>query len=386
MRFRKFGKTGLQLSTFTLGGLRYIFDPAEPKAEEKHQRAIETIRAAVKLGINHFETAHSYGNSEALLGEALSGVPRDSYYITTKFEPGPCADSLKSQLEESLARLRTDRIDNLAIHGVNNDERLRQITCASGCMKAIEKALEEKTVGHLGFTTHGSLDFVVKAMNTELFEWMALHYSYFHQRNLALLDRAGEMQMGVLIISPAGRAADLVQPPKLLKELCDPYSPAYINHRFILQHPAVTSLVLGISKASDYALHKPAFENDGALCDAEIVALAKMDIRRMQLPDSWCTFCHECLPCPANISIPEILRLRNLSLAYDMGDFAKDRYRWFETDGHWFPSQHGSSCDECGDCLPRCPEKLDIPRLLRETHTLLWNGNSRRVVPSAENC
>ncbi|NIQ03651.1 MAG: aldo/keto reductase, partial [Nitrospinaceae bacterium] len=53
---------------------------------------------------------------------------------------------------------------------------------------------------------------------------------------------------------------------------------------------------------------------------------------------------------------------------YDLIDYARYRYNMLEGKGHWFPGTFAFHCTECGDCLPRCPEHLDIPRLLRETH------------------
>jgi len=90
-----------------------------------------------------------------------------------------------------------------------------------------------------------------------------------------------------------------------------------------------------------------------------------------------CLQCNECLPCPENINIPEILRLRNLTLAYNMDEYGKYRYQMLENAAHWFPGNKGNRCTDCGECLPRCPEKLPIPELLSQTHQLL-NGSPRR--------
>lgn len=80
------------------------------------------------------------------------------------------------------------------------------------------------------------------------------------------------------------------------------------------------------------------------------------------------------MPCPEKINIPEVLRLRNLTIAYNMQEYGKYRYQMFENAGHWFPGMKANKCTQCGDCLPRCPEKLDIPQLLSDTHDRL-NGS-----------
>ena len=98
-----------------------------------------------------------------------------------------------------------------------------------------------------------------------------------------------------------------------------------------------------------------------------------------QLGPDACHQCYDCLPCPENIQIPEVLRLRNLAIAYEMESFGQYRYRMFENAGHWFPGRRGNRCTDCGDCLPRCPKQLDIPRLLRDTHGRLRPREGRRL-------
>tara|TARA_B100000315_G_scaffold102635_2_gene94181 strand:+ start:96 stop:407 length:312 start_codon:yes stop_codon:yes gene_type:complete len=78
------------------------------------------------------------------------------------------------------------------------------------------------------------------------------------------------------------------------------------------------------------------------------------------------------MPCPENINIPEILCFRNLLEGYDMIDYGRFRYNMLEGQGHWFPGTFSFHCTECGDCLPRCPENLNIPKLLFETHDKLF--------------
>ncbi len=80
------------------------------------------VKRALDLGINMFDTAPSYSNSEALLGEALAGVPRDSYVLGTKCHAMSGGGSLRTSLQDSLRRLRTDHVDIFYLHGVKPDD------------------------------------------------------------------------------------------------------------------------------------------------------------------------------------------------------------------------------------------------------------------------
>ncbi|MFM7613588.1 MAG: aldo/keto reductase, partial [Synechococcales cyanobacterium] len=75
----------------------------------------------------------------------------------------------------------------------------------------------------------------------------------------------------------------------------------------------------------------------------------------------------------------EVLRLRNLTVAFDMNQYGQYRYQMFEQAGHWFPGRKASACTACGDCLPRCPEHLNIPDLLNDTHQRLQGQGRRRL-------
>ena len=87
----------------------------------------------------------------------------------------------------------------------------------------------------------------------------------------------------------------------------------------------------------------------------------------------FCTYCSECLPCPEDINIPEALRFHNLLEGYDMKTYGKYRYNMLGSQGHWYPGNFASACTKCGDCLPKCPEKLDIPKLLFGVHDKLFD-------------
>jgi predicted aldo/keto reductase-like oxidoreductase len=370
MRFRRFGKTNLSLSLFSLGTMRYLLS---------EENAYHTIKQAIDSGINHIETARGYGSSEQYLGAALkSGLPRDQLYITSKIPPTADRDAMARGLDQSLERLGIDYLDCFAVHGLNTWEHLSWIEAPQGCMAAVRQAVEEGYIRHVGFSTHAPLEVILRAIATDQFEFVNLHYYLFNRRNEAAVALAHQKDMGVLIISPADKGGKLFTPPATLVNLCQPLTPLTLNYRFLLSDPRITTLSFGAANPEEVSQCLEVSDRDDPLTPEEVAAIERLNThQRLVLDTDLCSQCYECLPCPEAINIPEVLRLRNLAIAYDMTTFGQYRYRMFENAGHWFPGNKANRCTDCGDCLPRCPETLDIPKLLRDTHDRL-NGESRR--------
>ncbi len=371
MQYRRFGKTNLPLSVFSLGTMRCL---------ASQEVMTQTVQQAIAAGINHLETAKGYGKSEDYLGQALRTVARDRFYLTSKICPTPDAKTMKQAIEQSLARLQVDYLDCLALHGINTPQHLEWATRPRGCLGAIHEAQAQGKIRHLGFSSHGSLELILDAVKTGLFEFINLHYYYFYQRLAPAIALASSLDMGIFIISPADKGGQLYTPPQKLQNLCQPLTPLGLTYRFLLSDPRVTSLSVGPAHPRELMEPLTWADQIGPLSSREEEILQRLDQHRDQsLGLEQCRQCYACLPCPEVINIPEILRLRNLAIAFDMKEFGQYRYRMFGNAGHWFPGQKGDQCTDCGDCLLRCPEQLDIPTLLRDTHQRLQGPVRRRL-------
>ncbi|NJM97452.1 MAG: aldo/keto reductase [Phormidesmis sp. RL_2_1] len=398
MRYRRFGQTNLQMSVFSLGTMRFA----------SASDADETIAAAIARGINHIETAPAYGPSEQYIGQSLQrlglnqGTARADLILTSKLTPTLTAEQVNQAIAVSLKRLGVSYLDCLALHGINTPAHLNWVK--SQMLGVLAQAQADGRIRHVGFSTHGSLALILSAIATQAFAFINLHYNYFFQRHAPAIAQAHQQDMGIFIISPADKAGMLYTPPARLKDLCAPYEPLLLNYRWLLSDSRITTLSLGpaipaelnwpLQLMDSKAEHDPIMpspimpspitpspitpSNIEPLNPHEQAAIARLDrAQQTALGRDRCAQCYACLPCPEAINIPEVLRLRNLSIAYDMKAFGQYRYGMFENAGHWFPGQKGNRCTDCGDCLPRCPEKLDIPSLLRDTHQRL-NGKKRK--------
>src|SRR3989304_5207185 len=162
---RRFGKTGLSLSLLTYGAMQL------PDVSE--EQAVSTVRRAMELGINHYETARGYANSEEILGRALKGFDRSKFFLTTKITPKHY-QNYRQYIEESLTRLQVDYLDNFDIHGINNEEQVEWVFKKGGALEAVQQAMSEGLIRHVGFSSHGQLNIILKVIETCEFESLNL--------------------------------------------------------------------------------------------------------------------------------------------------------------------------------------------------------------------
>lgn len=385
MYYRRFGKTELQMPVITCGGMRFqhSWKSDDPVPEESQKNVEACVHRALELGINHFETARGYGTSEYQLGRILPTLPRADIIVQTKVGPDADVEKFKAAFEKSMGLLHMDYLDIFSFHGINDEQSFQNtLTCLDQAM-AWKK---EGRIRFVGFSTHGPTDIIVKAIKTDAFDCVNLHWYYIYQANWPAIEEARKRDMGVFIISPNDKAGLLFQPSRKLEQLTAPYHPMVFNGLFCLARPEVHTLSVGVAKPQDFDLHMQTVNklSDAAALIAPVERRLHDEMERV-LGKEWVRTWEIGLPewhnTPGHINIPWILRLRNLVLAFDMIEFAKARYNLLGSGGNWFPGNKADKLHEqdLSDCLKASPWATDIPKMLAETHELLGGEQRKRL-------
>ena len=371
---RSFGD-GPAVSLFTLGTMRALSSADQMR---------EVLQAAVEAGINHLETAPAYGPAEGFLGQGLRALtqngiqPEGGWVITSKVLPGVSLEDGQAQLLACLGRLGVKRLDNWAVHGLNLDEHLHWAIKGEG-KTLLDWAQAEGLVGQVGFSSHGSNALIGAAINSGVFRFCSLHLHLLDPRRMPLAAQALESGLGVMAISPADKGGRLQDPSPTLVADCSPHAPLSLAYRYLLA-AGISTLTLGASSGSDLALARTLINAEHPLTESEQHSINQLKTHRSErLGPQQCGQCFACLPCPNEVPIPQLLRLRNLRLGHDLRAYAEERYNLIGRAGHWWEAVDASACERCGDCLPRCPHQLAIPDLLAETHSLLSAPPRRRL-------
>ncbi len=388
---RRFGRTEIQMPVLSLGGMRFqqSWKDLDPREINNQQQDIlrKTIKHASQKGMHHIETARHYGTSERQIGWAFDQIDDPKRILQTKIPPNNDPSIFEQELELSMSRLCSKKIDLLAIHGINLPEHLDMTIRPNGCLEIVRRWQKDGLVGHVGFSTHANVDLIIKTIETGLFDYVNLHWYFIRQENERALQAASAKDMGVFIISPTDKGGHLHTPSLTLLDLCRPLHPIEFNDLFCLSDKRIHTLSVGASKPEDLDIHLSAISKMDNMHELiNTIDKRLMNALNEALGELWLTTWKIGLPSwdqtPGEINIPILLWLNNLLEAWDMESFAKDRYGLLGRGGHWFP---GSNAD-CLDCevseddlkkvLINSPWSSEIPFILRNLKDRL--GGERR--------
>ena len=205
--YRRLGRTGEKVSLVGLGGY-HLGKQGDP------QESIRIIRTGLDNGINFLDNCWDYngGESEIRMGQALRDGYRQKAFLMSKID-GRTTTAATSQIDESLRRLQTDRIDLLQFHEVIRDTDPDRIFAEGGALEAVFRAQKAGKIRFIGFTGHKSPDIHLKMLATAAkhkfsfdavqmpLNVMDAHFNSFEKKVLPVLLKN---DIGVLGMKPMG--------------------------------------------------------------------------------------------------------------------------------------------------------------------------------------
>ncbi len=361
-----------KLSMLAFGGMRLpVIDGDDSRIDR--EAAEEMVDIAIAQGINYFDTAWGYhgGNSELVLGKALSRYPRESFCLADKFPGYDLSNMTKVEeiFEEQLKKCRVEYFDFYLFHNVcemNIDAYLDE---KYGIFEYLMKQKENGRIRHLGFSAHGSYDvmkrFLEKYGHAMEFCQIQLNWlDWTFQDAKSKVELLKEYKLPVWVMEPlrGGKLASLSEKDaEKLKELRpDEEVPAWA-FRFLQSIPEVTVILSGMSDKAQLTDNLRTFGTDKPLDDREISALLEIAggmLKQNVLP---CTACHYCVShCPKGLNIPELLELYNEHNFTGGGFIAPMAMMAIPED------KQPGACVGCRSCEAVCPQQIRISEALAD--------------------
>ena len=364
MQYRN-DKQGRPLSALGLGCMRFPNSKTETES---------LILAAIEGGVNFFDTAYIYPNSEKTLGAILARHnKRKDVLIATKLPLLMCKgpEDFDKYFEEQLRRLQTDYIDYYFLHNIPDFavwEKFRDW--------GIEAWAAEKKkagqIGQLGFSYHGTGGDFLKVIDAYPWDFCMIQYNYYdphYQAGEIGLKAAAAKGIPVFAMEPllGGRLATGLpkQAVELFKQADPALTPADWALRWLWNQSEVTLVLSGMSSTQQVEQNIAATNAFKPLSDAELAIYDEVvELFRKSYKVN-CTGCDYCLPCPQGINIPACLASYNAS--YAQGYYTGISLYFNSTAALTKQPASPRLCNGCGKCVRQCPQNLDIPKALKKT-------------------
>lgn len=319
------GRTGITVNKNGFGAL--------PIQRITRDEAAKLLRKAYENGINLFDTARAYSDSEEKIGHALSDV-RNEIILTTKTMAATAEDFWKD-LETSLRLLKTDHVDVYQFH---NPSFCPKPGDESGLYDAALKAKEQGKIRFIGITNH-RLSVAHEAIKSGLYDTLQFPFCYLcSDEDLKLVDECKTADVG--FIAMKALSGGLI-------------TNSAVAYAFEDQFDNVVP-IWGVQRETELDeflryITRPPVMND------EIQAIIQAD--RKQLYGSFCRGCGYCMPCPVGIEINNCARmsllLRRSPSAGHLSEAGQEKMMKIK------------DCLHCNQCMSRCPYGLNTPELLQ---------------------
>jgi predicted aldo/keto reductase-like oxidoreductase len=369
MTKRKLGSIAGEVSLLGYGLMRLPLKDRKNQSEIDKEKAQELIDRAMAGGVNYYDTAWVYhqGMSERFAGEALKKYPRESYYLADKMPVWEVKslDDAKRIFQEQLDRCQAEYFDFYLMHSLNGGAwpNVRD----NGALEYARQMKKEGKVKNLGFSFHGDNKDLAVIADFGGWDFAQIQLNYFDwddysREQYEILTSHG---IPVVVMEPlkGGELANLQ--PKTLEMLTNARpntTAAQWAFEFIASLPNVLTILSGMTYMEHVEENLKTFSPIEPLSDEGKELLVKVKEFMKEEGKIPCTTCRYCTPCPVGVAIPDIFKMYN--------NYRSSLVKWM-SQREYFQLEKGSradACVECGACLKKCPQKINIPEELKRVH------------------
>ncbi len=396
MTYRDFGSTGFKVSALGLGCMRLPTLKFLPQKIDE-QKSVNLIRSAIEQGVNYLDTAWPYhfGSSEKIVGKALKDGYRERVHLTTKlFMPlVRKEEDFDNFLNRQLKKLRTSYLDTYLFHAMNKSyfEKLKKLKLLDKMLKA----RDEGKIKYIGFSFHDTLP-VFKEI-VDYYEWdvAQVQYNYMDtgvQATVEGLKYAASKKMALVIMEPL-KGGQLANPPKEAVKEMNASGVQRTAVDWALQYlwnlPEVSVVISGMENQNmlDENCASAGKSGVNTLSEKELQTIDKLvEIYRKNIVVP-CTSCQYCMNCPFGVNIPQNFAITNnmamnhqgwirwlIKRSYKKLADKQERLNENKTNGN------ASICTNCGVCIKKCPQGIDIPEQLKKVDMVLAKGKKIKEV------
>ena len=331
---------------------------------------------AMEHGINYYDTAWFYhgGKSELTAGKVLKKYPRNSYYLADKL-PLRLLDTKEQVLQffgEQLRRCQVDYFDFYLAHNINKSEWETLKKC--NVYEQLSQKKKEGKIKYLGFSIHDTPELLEEVISTykwdfvqlpiNLIDWEKTDSSGWYgvnaKKQYEIATKAG---IPVVVMNPlkGGQLSTLNKAAvDLLKKEDPKASPSSWSLRYVASLENVFCVLSGMTEMEHMVDNVNTFINFKPLTEKEQKVLSNAIAVYKSSGAITCTYCQYCTGCPIGIDIPKNFNIYNEYKADNKKDKFIAAYESIKEENR------ADKCINCGICKPKCPQKHDIPNLLKE--------------------
>ena len=370
MKYRKFGKLGIELSAFGVGCMRLpiVGDPDKKVIDEAE--AIKMIRTAIDNGVTYVDTAWPYHNetSENVVGKALLDGYREKVHLATKLPIWLCEnkEDMHKYFNIQLEKLQTDHIDFYLIHALGK-ERWENAKKA-GVLEFLDELKAAGKIKYACFSFHDKYEVFEEIINSYDWDMCQIQYNFMdinNQAGLKGVKLAGSKGIPIVIMEGllGGR---LAKAPANVQALYDAFtikrSPVEWAFRWLCNHAEIATVLSGVSNMEQTLDNLRIFDTVevGAMSQEELELMDKVRDAYNSLIKVPCTACQYCMPCPQGVDIPKTFAILNNASLYDGKEKGHDNFEAMVKTG-----KDPRNCVGCGACEAQCPQHINIIEMLK---------------------